>query len=179
MNSRRLAFTLIELLVVIAIIGILAGLLFAAVNGAIDSARKAQAKNDAVQIATAVTAYETEYGYLPTKPSNDNTISAGAAAGEIISILANLTTEPDNPRQIVFIEVQDAKPKKSGITNNAFVDPWGGTYQVRLDGDYNNTFSNVSVPRLTQSGTESVNVRRKVMVWNTNDVPRRQVRSWE
>ncbi len=58
-------FTLIELLIVIAIIGILMALLFPAVGSAIDAARRAQAKNDVTQIATAITAYETEYGRLP------------------------------------------------------------------------------------------------------------------
>ncbi|MFM8981956.1 MAG: type II secretion system protein, partial [Spartobacteria bacterium] len=55
-------FTLIELLVVISIIAVLAALAFPAVNGAMDSARKARAKSDVAQIATAVVAYETEYG---------------------------------------------------------------------------------------------------------------------
>ena len=59
-------FTIIELLVVVAIIGVLMSLLFPAVQGALDSAKKAQAKNDAMQIATAIVAYDTEYGRLPS-----------------------------------------------------------------------------------------------------------------
>ncbi|MEI6279771.1 MAG: prepilin-type N-terminal cleavage/methylation domain-containing protein [Verrucomicrobiae bacterium] len=177
------AFTLIELLIVIAIIGILMSLLFPAVNGAIDAARKAQAKNDVTQIATAVIAYETEYGKLPTSPTSDATMDAkAAAAGDIISILANMNSPTnDNPRRIVFLEVQTAKKGKSGIgTNGSFVDPWGGTYQIRLDGDYDNTFSNVSVPSLTSDGgSDSVTVRKKVMLWNTNSSYRKRVRSWE
>jgi prepilin-type N-terminal cleavage/methylation domain-containing protein len=50
MKSRH-AFTLIELLVVIAILGILMALLFPAVDGALEGARRAQASNDVTQIA--------------------------------------------------------------------------------------------------------------------------------
>jgi len=177
---KSTAFTLIELLIVIAIIGILMSLLFPAVNSAIDAARKAQAKNDVTQIATAVIAYETEYGKLPTNPTTDDTITAKADAGGVISILGNLNTETGNPRQIVFIETQPAKKGKSGISNNLYVDPWGGTYQIKLDGTYDNTFSNVSVPSLSSdSGTETPTVKRKVMVWSTNSSFRKRVRSWE
>jgi type II secretory pathway pseudopilin PulG len=64
-TRRHSAFTLIKLLVVIAIIPVLAGLAFPAFNGAIDAAKKAKAKNDVVQIASAIRFYQTEYGKLP------------------------------------------------------------------------------------------------------------------
>jgi len=88
----------------------------------------------------------------------------------------------NNPRAITFLEVPTAKKGKSGITNNVFVDPWGGTYQIYLDGDYDNTLT-YSVPSLSAGGTESVTVRKRAMVWNTNDATgslyRKRVRSWE
>src|SRR5215213_4124235 len=59
------AFTLIELLVVISIIAVLVGLAFPAYTSVQNSAKKTQAKNDALQISTAVNAYYTEYGKYP------------------------------------------------------------------------------------------------------------------
>jgi prepilin-type N-terminal cleavage/methylation domain-containing protein len=58
-------FTLIELTVVILTIAILMGFVFTAGQGALDRARKTQAKNDLTQIVTAVNAYYTEYGRNP------------------------------------------------------------------------------------------------------------------
>src|SRR5262245_52527027 len=60
------AFTLIELLVVVAIIAILVGLLFPAFKAVQNQARSAQAKNDILQIVTAVNAFYTDYGKYPT-----------------------------------------------------------------------------------------------------------------
>ena len=77
-RTDKQAFTLIELLVVISIIAILASLGFPAVNGAIDSARKARAGSDVAQIATAVVAYEVEYGRLPTHSGSAGLPLAGA-----------------------------------------------------------------------------------------------------
>lgn len=166
------AFTLIELLIVIAIIGILMSLLFPAVNSAIDAARKAQAKNDAVQIATAVTAFEAEYGRLPT--------NATAVSGALLQSLTGQNTT-DNPRGIVFLEVQAWKKGKSGTNaSGAFIDPWGGSYRIALDTDYDNT--------VTGAGTNSQTLRKKVAVWNdpstqtgtpANQRTRRYVTSWE
>ncbi len=174
MTPSRQAFTLIELLIVIAIIGILMSLLFPAVNGAIDAARKAQAKNDIVQIATAVTAYETEYGRLPNTNSGAQTVS-----GDWVLALGGSNVGNLNPRQIVFLEIQTAKKGKGGTNaSGQFVDPWGGTYQVMFDDDYNNRLS-ASVPRITGSGNETVDVMKKVILWNTNSNTRRLVRSWE
>jgi len=176
--SENFAFTLIELLVVIAIIGILMSLLFPAVNGAMDAAKRATAKNDVTQIATAVTAYETEYGKLP-----DTNATAQDVTGDWLKALGGSNVASLNPRQIVFIELAGAKRGKSGTNaNGAFVDPWGGNYRIAFDADYDNS--------VTVAGTNSVTVRKKVAVWNapstqTNPVPtaaqqtRRYVVSWE
>src|SRR5438105_15366823 len=59
------AFTLIELTVVMLIIATLAALLMTGASGAFERARKTQAKNDVIQIATAVNAFYTEYGRYP------------------------------------------------------------------------------------------------------------------
>jgi len=173
------AFTLIELLIVIAIIGILMALLFPAVNGAIDAARKAQAKNDVTQIATAVIAYETEYGKLP---------EIGGEKGDVNSALVQILTATasssnSNPRKIVFIEIGQYKPNSKSGTNQsgAFVDPWGNPYKIAVDNDYDNTISSAG----KAPGPTASSLRKKVAVWNdmTNTTDpkskRRAVGSWE
>ncbi len=172
------AFTLIELLIVIAIIGILMALLFPAVGGAIDAARKAQAKNDVTQIATAVTAYETEYGKLPGTITSDTSKNVDDALVKI------LTAQDDvnNPRKITFIEIGVAKKGKSGTNGTGFVDPWGGNYQIAMDGTYDNTL-NVQVG--VSPGPTTNGIRKKVAVWNVavgkndSEKKRRSVVSWE
>jgi prepilin-type N-terminal cleavage/methylation domain-containing protein len=176
MKSSR-AFTLIELLIVIAILGILMALLFPAVQGALDAAKRAQAKNDVVQIATAITGYETEYGRLPATDA-----AAVDVGGDVLAALMGSNANSLNPRLIVFLEVQSAKRGKSGITNSKFVDPWGSAYQVVYDDNYDN--------RITTAGTNgTTSVMKKVAVWNkpsshndsATDVKKnkRAVNSWE
>ena len=175
---EKSAFTLIELLVVIAIIGILMSLLFPAVNAAIDAAKKAQAKNDVTQIATAITAYYTEYGKLPPdtyQAANTVDKTFGAVSNGIIGTLMGATN--DNPRQIVFLEVSDVSTKKgkSGLSNGTFIDPWGNSYQIALDYGYDNHVG------VSTNGTTTTNmdVMKTVGVWNLTTNSRRQVRSWE
>jgi type II secretion system protein G len=111
------AFTLIELLVVIAILVILAGIAFPAMQGAMDSAKRGQARNDVHQIATAVKAYRLEFGRLPTKGQE----------------IAELTG--DNPKQLIFLEAKNAKgdPPKAGLSGNQMYNPWGETYTIVTD----------------------------------------------
>lgn len=166
--SEWRAFTLIELLVVISIIGILMAILFPAMKGALDAAKKVQAKNDVTQIATAVIAYETEYGKLPL-PNNTSVDSA------LINVLAGIDTNAsNNPRAIVFLEVQAARKGKSGTNGSGFVDPWSNTYNIAMDKDYSNSI---------KAGTNNQTLRKKVGVWNnpgTNtSVSRRYVTSWD
>ncbi len=165
----RAGFTLIELLVVISIIAILASLAFPAVNGAIDSARKAQAKNAVVQIAVAVSAYEMEYGKLPTN-------TGGTVNPTFIDILAGLN-DTENPRKIVFLETQAWKKGKGGTNAAGFCDPWNSAtpYSIALDTGYSNTI------KVSTNGTlsGSFELRKKVGVWNVTNNARFQVRSWD
>lgn len=140
---------------VIGIIGALGIFLFflllSAPTGNIESARKAQAKNDAVQIATAITAFDTEYDRMPPLPSD------GLVEGELLDTLVG-SNQALNPRKIVFIEINSSKTKnKSGLSNGVFVDPWGGPYHVAMA-----TATNTSVI----AGTNNVEVRKKVATWN-------------
>jgi prepilin-type N-terminal cleavage/methylation domain-containing protein len=136
---KRSAFTLIELLVVIAIIAILAGLAFPAVQGAMGSAKKAQARNDVNQLASAVKAFQLEYGGLPGSGTAD-----GPAPANLIAILTSSNT--NNPRGIVFFEPKIAKGKKNGLSteDGKYYDPWGKEYSVLLDYNYDNKIKNTN-----------------------------------
>jgi prepilin-type N-terminal cleavage/methylation domain-containing protein len=127
------AFTLIELLVVIAIIAILAGLGFAGMQGAMESSRKAQARNDVHQIASAVKAYLLEYGGLPE-------------SGKVIGSLTG-----ENPKRVVFLEAKTAKgtPPKAGLAGGTMYDPWGAEYVIKLDDDYDNKIDHKGAKHFT------------------------------
>jgi prepilin-type N-terminal cleavage/methylation domain-containing protein len=167
-RTDKQAFTLIELLVVISIIAILASLGFPAVNGAIDSARKARAGSDVAQIATAVVAYEVEYGKLPSFTGN-------SVDTTFLNMLGTNDTV-NNPRKIVFLETSPWKKGKGGTNGSGFCDPWDATsvYQIALDTDYNNEVT---------AGTNSTTITKKVAVWNNptgtaSEKTRRYVTSW-
>ena len=138
--SQR-AFTLIELLVVISIIAILASLAFPAVNGALDSAKRAKVKNDVIQIVTAIKAYQTEYGRLPFWKTEDDWYD-DTDNNNLFDILRGHTSGAQNnlnPRMISFIEIRPAKGNKDGIgADGKFYDPWGSAYLIKLDLDYDN-----------------------------------------
>ncbi len=134
-NAQR-AFTLIELLIVIIMIAILAGLLYPAINGAQNQAKKMQAKNDVTQIVSAVNAYYTEYGKYPIDSTATGYVPADTFYGsgtapsgitttytndKLIDVLRNNTSSTStangggnlvptlNPRGIVFINLPSVK----------------------------------------------------------------------
>ena len=148
-RSTTAAFTLIELLVVISIIVILMGLAFPVFQSVQNSARKTQAKNDLVQMVTAVNAFYTEYGKYPvnvsdsTKDAYFGTVNETAPTGSIsytnndvlIDVLRNNTTSVANgtagtnvvgtlnPRGVAYLDVRavasNAKPVSGVIPNGA------------------------------------------------------------
>lgn len=126
--SLRTGFTLIELLIVISIIAILAGLAFPAVQGALGQGKKAQARNDVNQLASAVKAFQLEYGRLPA--SNNS-------MGEVVRALIG-SNDTVNPRKLVFFEPKTAKSGKGGWDGSNYKDPWGSNYSIFLDTGYSN-----------------------------------------
>ncbi|MBA3386356.1 MAG: hypothetical protein H0T95_07030 [Chthoniobacterales bacterium] len=171
-GGESAAFTLIELFVVMATIGILLGLAFPAFTSVQNSARKTQAKNDLVQIVTAVNAFYTEYGRYPTTATSDAAAVVGGASsnlnGSLFNDLRGITTTLGNTRRIVFVSPPDAKDQanpRSGIKalDGQFFDPWGSAYAVDMDADYDNQIPNRYDPN-TGAGTASI--RQGVIAWS-------------
>jgi len=168
-------FTLIELLVVIAIIAILAGLLMPAASSAQNSAKKTTAKNQAVQIATAITAYETEYGRLPNFSGTNLSV---ANLGMLLS-----SDSSNNPRGLNFIEASGWKKGKGGTNNSGFCDPFNSTsiYVVALDTNYVNVLSNVPVQATLGGAITTTNLTKHIGVWTvwTNGSKTYIINSWD
>ena len=188
-------FTLIELLVVIAIIAVLMGLAFPAFQSVQNSAKRTQAKNDLVQIVTAVSAFYTEYGRYPTAATDDASAKYGAGGGigndAPLNELRGLATATLNTRQVVFVSPPDAKDQtnpRSGIKtlSGEWFDPWGIAYGLQMDADYDN-----EVPNPYSSNAGAAPLRTGVITWslgkdrlggsgNKNDTPNKDdVISWQ
>jgi prepilin-type N-terminal cleavage/methylation domain-containing protein len=166
---QPVAFTLIELLVVIAIIAILVGLLFPAFKAVQNQARSTQAKNDLTQIVNAVNAFYTDYGKYPLVTADTIYGTAGTPNNTLLNVLRGLDST-NNPRQIVFIsppDVKDPANPRSGIgtaaaTLGRYFDPWGTTYLVEIDGNYNNAVAN---PYTANAGA-TPNLSIGVIAWS-------------
>ena len=171
-RMTKRAFTLIEPLVVIAIIAVLLGLAFPVFQGVLDRAKKVQAKNDLIQIVTAVNAFYLEYGKypVPTTASGDGYASGsttGTSSRAVLDPLRNLDTTL-NPRQIVFFIAPDARDQttpKSGIkaADGQFYDPWGTPYGITIDADYDNQVPN---PYTAGGGAGGSEIRQGVIAWS-------------
>jgi prepilin-type N-terminal cleavage/methylation domain-containing protein len=193
-HSDERAFTLIELLTVIVVAAILFGIAFPAYISVMERARKTQAKNDLIQIVTAVNAFYTEYGKYPvpsTVPAGSDSSFSWTLPGafrvayndQLLNELRACTaTDPScsaaaslNTRQIVFISpptVKDSSNPKSGITTIAanapqgtYYDPWGAPYIVEIDSNYDNSVPNPYVA-LGGSGAGPDPVRQGVIAWS-------------
>src|SRR5438874_12435789 len=162
-HRARAAFTLIEMIVVMLIIATLAALLMTGASGVFERARTTQAKNDVIQIATAVNAFYTEYGRFPvtvTSTATDGFFGSGTTPAGctpygsnvvLLNVLRNITSDPNavalNPRQIIFLSPGGAKntvPPRGGIAtaDNCYYDPWGSQYAIVIDTNYDNAITN-------------------------------------
>ena len=175
-------------MVVISIIAILIGLLFPALRGMQDQAKRAQAKNEVSQIVTAVNAFYTEYGRYPISTTIDTTFGPGGSPTTNETLFTELrgctaaagscpAAATINTRQIVFIsppDVKDPASPRSGIATQtvtvngvsiplgSYVDPWGKNYVVRIDGDYTNTVPNP----YSQNAGATPNLQLGVIAWS-------------
>jgi prepilin-type N-terminal cleavage/methylation domain-containing protein len=159
LRPNRAAFTLIELLTVISIIVVLMGLLFPALQGAKDQARRAEAGTTTRGIVSACKSYYNDYGKYPPLPSAldgdfysyGDTGNGGCKAknSDLFNILRAIDTGVNashalNKRQQKYYEGPKAKDPanpRSGFCDGAafsgkdgqLMDPWGAQYCVLLD----------------------------------------------
>ena len=143
---RQQGFTLVELLVVIAIIAVLAAAGFSAGAGAIQRAKKVTALATCTALETAVNNFYTEYGSMPTALTVDTAVDTKANITDFLNVLLGIepsASTPLNTRAIKFLSVREGKTLKNGLIYDAtgatvqgLYDPWGGSYKVMLDCDY-------------------------------------------
>jgi prepilin-type N-terminal cleavage/methylation domain-containing protein len=167
-RRRNEAFTLLELLVVIAVIAGLAGLLFPVIQSVLERAKKVQARNDLIQIVTAVNAYYTEYGKYPLVP-DDTPLANTSDLFDTLRAIPNGANARNaaNARQIAFLTVPDAKdpvkPKSGAGGDGQYYDPWGQTYKIAIDGTYDNQIAN---PYGNNNGAGTDPLNQGVIVWS-------------
>jgi prepilin-type N-terminal cleavage/methylation domain-containing protein len=133
------AFTLIELITVIAIIAILMGLLLPAVTVVRNTANKARAKSDVLNIVSAVKSYYTDYGQYPNASTGPYTadqlfgptvspLAPAKANWVLMDVLRNVTDSTwmlsgssANARGVVYLDVPNAQGAvaKGGIVSGS------------------------------------------------------------
>lgn len=170
-QSRRThGFTLVELLVVIAIIAVLAGAGFAAITSAIARAKKAAALSTISAIESGVNNFYTEYASMPRQIAADTQINTGDVP--FLNVMLGLEGNGSsvlNTRAVKFLSVREAKTRKQGglVYNpggsavEGLYDPWGGTFEVMLDGDNDESVT----PAPVGGGGRKLNGRR-CAVWS-------------
>lgn len=171
--AARDAFTLLELLVAVSIIIVLMGLLFPAATSAMNSAKKATAKNQVIQIATAITAYETEYGRLPS-------VTGSNVDATLVSTLCSATDTNNNPRGIIFLDATAWRKGKGGTNTLGYCDPFASNsaYSLALDSGYTNS---INVPVVSGTNVTTTNITKHVGVWTiwTNGKTQTLINSWD
>jgi prepilin-type N-terminal cleavage/methylation domain-containing protein len=128
-GHRRRAFTLIELLVVLVIIGILAALIYSTLDASYVPRKKAVARAQLQQIATAINVYHAKLGVYP--PDNPNNPAMNQLYFELLGTTNNSTAKQgatnwvtlDHSAQISSIDLNLNIKSVFGVTGFANTSP--------------------------------------------------------
>jgi len=184
----RRAFTLLELLVVITIIAILVSLGAAVASKVIVQAKRVEARNAAIQIASAIRAYQTDYSKWPLILDADRELTR-AERSDLYKILIasprnDQVVQDRNPRATIFLSAPDASNGRNGLDESFdYLDPWGEPYRIILDGDYDTQIASLPDP-FDETFSEGRPLREGVAVFSegypedSREPERRAVSSW-
>ncbi len=152
-RTGRSGFTLVELLVVIALIAILMAILFPAINAAMKKAAIARARTEMANIVSAIKAYYTEYGKMPTPDTNGypdhtfvgkwGTVTDNPKQQKLVMDILRAIDMPHNKRGIVFLEVPAESMTGTDKYDNSYtpsdgyyLDPWENPYIIVMNTDF-------------------------------------------
>jgi len=121
------SFTLIELLVVIVVLGILFGLITAAIGRARENAKSARLNADTKTLETAIWAYRHEYGKWPYNGSQQ--VQVFSNDNYKVREYMEDEDEEKNPRKIRFVNWSEYSTNGIGTVLN----PWGTPYVITVN----------------------------------------------
>jgi prepilin-type N-terminal cleavage/methylation domain-containing protein len=184
--QRESGFTLIELLVVITILGILMSIAVSGTSAIRNQAKTAQARTDCTYVAAAIQNFYADYNRYPTVSQEDVMIEPSEdASGGNAEVLRALTGQDErlNLRKIVYYEAKNAKRSKStgkfeaGLGDGSLFDPWGMTYGILLDANYDGQLQ-YQGGKLKDLSDENRRVTGGVGVFSLGKDSRKGILSW-
>ena len=152
-NRKEASFTLVELLVVVSIIGLLAGLGFPAISGAMKAGKKAEVAAMAESIKTAVNAFYAEYSIYPSN-------ATGKTDADFLSMISATTPNGGNYRGIAFLEILPKFTNADGLVTPK------GFYPGNSQSNFSIAIDTQGVGVLTNKvGSKSYVVPASISVW--------------